>query len=118
MTMRWGAKFASVILMLGYLSLAATASSSAATTKTVTIAAATPQVGNCWFFGEATQPNDEWTPFAAWVYKNIPPFDLKRGDTLAFDSGVQNDFDIQVDIALAATTTNGGDANAGPFTTI
>jgi hypothetical protein len=100
------------------LALVWPASGDAASPKTITVAAATPNVNNCWPFGEATEPMDLWTPYFGFVYKNIPAFDLKRGDTLAFDSGLANDHDIQVDVALAATTSNGGDVNAGPFTTI
>jgi hypothetical protein len=100
------------------LGLAIPAIGGAATPKTITVAADDPQVDNCWPFGEASEPMDLWTPYFGFVYKNIPAFDLKRGDTLAFDSGIANDHDIQVDIALAATTSNGGDVNAGQFTTI
>jgi hypothetical protein len=63
-------------------------------------------------------PTDHWTPYFGFVYKNIPPFDLKRGDTLAFDLGSPNtDHDIQVEIAMAPAA-NGTDTNIGPFTTI
>jgi RTX calcium-binding nonapeptide repeat (4 copies) len=80
--------------------------------STVTIFPDTPDVGNCIPFGGEF---GEWTPFAAFFYKNIPAFELKAGDLLAFDLGVQNDFDIQLDIALARTTTNGGTVEAQPF---
>ena len=42
------------------------------------------------------------------VYKNIPAFDLKTGDTIAFDLSAQNDVNIQLQINMAATTSNGG----------
>jgi hypothetical protein len=93
---------------------------SAAVPKTITIAAATPAVGNCWPFDQVVDPddpNDHWTPYFGFVYKNIPAFDLKRGDTLAFDLGSPNlDHDIQVDIAMAPAS-NGTDVNTAPFTT-
>ena len=54
----------------------------------------------------------------AWAYKNVPAFNLKAGDTVAFDLTEQNDVDIQLQIAMAPTTTNGGDVNSGPFTQI
>jgi hypothetical protein len=100
------------------IGLALPAAGTAATPKTITVAAATPHVDNCWPFGEGSNPGDDWRPYFGFVYKDIPAFDLKPGDTLAFDTGLANDFDIQVDIALARTTVNGGDVNAGPFTPV
>jgi hypothetical protein len=94
---------------------------SAAAPKTITIAADSPGVGNCWPFDAAINPGDPtdvWTPYFGFVYKNIPPFDLKRGDTLAFDLGSPNtDHDIQVDIAMAPAS-NGTDVNTAPFTKV
>jgi hypothetical protein len=91
---------------------------SAAGPKTITIAAASPEVDNCWPFG-TVQGGGDWRPNFAFVYANIPAFALKPGDNLAFDNGGEaNDFDVQVDVALAPTTVNGGDVNAGPFTTV
>lgn len=116
--MREGRRLVAALALILGLGLAIPAIGGAATPKTITVAADDPQVNNCWPFGEASEPMDLWTPYFGFVYKNIPAFDLKRGDTLAFDSGVANDHDIQVDIALAATTSNGGDVNAGQFTTI
>ncbi len=49
------------------------------------------------------------------IYQNLPAFELKPGDTLAFDLGAENDFDIALDIAMAATTVNGGTDQAGDF---
>jgi hypothetical protein len=63
-------------------------------------------------FGRA----DVW-PQLGFVYKNIPAFDLKTGDTIAFDLGAQNNVDIQLQISMAATTVNGGDI-PGPYTTV
>ena len=117
-SVRQGRNLVGGLALIAGLALAIPAIAGAAAPKTITVAADDPQVSNCWPFGEATEPMDEWTPYFGFVYKNIPAFELKRGDTLAFDSGVANDHDIQVDIALAATTSNGGDVNAGPFTTI
>jgi hypothetical protein len=59
-----------------------------------------------------------WLPYAAYFYKDVPPFELKPGDTLAFDLIAVNDTDIQLEIALAPTTTNGGLTEAQPFTTV
>ena len=117
-SVRQGRNLVGGLALIAGLALAIPAIAGAAAPKTITVAADDPQVSNCWPFGEATEPMDEWTPYFGFVYKNIPAFELKRGDTFAFDSGVANDHDIQVDIALAATTSNGGDVNAGPFTTI
>ena len=116
--MREGRRLVAALALIAGLGLAIPAIGGAATPKTITVAADDPQVNNCWPFGEASEPMDLWTPYFGFVYKDIPAFELKRGDTLAFDSGVANDHDIQVDIALAATTSNGGDVNAGAFTTI
>ncbi len=65
-------------------------------------------------FGES----QSWDAYMVWVYKNVPAFGLKPGDTVAFDLSAQNDVDIQLEIALAPATTNGGNQNATPFTQI
>lgn len=52
------------------------------------------------------------------IYQNIPAFELTPGDILAFDLGKMNDFDIELDIHMAATTVNGGEEQAGEFTRI
>jgi hypothetical protein len=83
----------------------------------VTVGATTPQLGNCWPFGYGADPAG-WTPYLGFVYKDIPPFQLNTGDTLAFDLGVPNDVNIQMDIAMAPTLTNGGDQPAAAFTNI
>jgi hypothetical protein len=94
---------------------------SAASPKTITIAADAPSVENCWPFDQVVNPDDatdHWTPYFGFVYKNIPAFALKSGDTLAFDLGARNvDHDIQVDIAMAPAT-NGTDVNTAPFTRV
>src|SRR4029077_14191056 len=59
-----------------------------------------------------------WPAYMAWAYQDVPAFNLKAGDTVAFDLTEQNDVDIQLQIAMAPTTTNGGDVNSGPFTEI
>ena len=85
---------------------------------TLTVAPNTPAVGNAFFFGIGSGAAS-WNPFGGFVYKNIAAFQLKAGDTIAFDTaGVQNDFDIQMDIDLARTTANGGDVAAQPFTRV
>ncbi len=63
-------------------------------------------------FGRA----DVW-PQMGFVYKDIPAFDLKTGDTIAFDLGAQNNVDIQLQISMAPTTANGGDV-PGAYTTV
>ena len=92
----------------------------AATSKTITIAAGTPETGNCWPFGEsfnAMNPTDHWTPYFGFVYQNLPAFHLKTGDVLGFDLGSTNDHDFQADIALAPAN-NGTDQNTAGFTTV
>jgi hypothetical protein len=49
------------------------------------------------------------------IYQNVPAFELKEGDILAFDLGAVNSADVQLDIELASTTVNGGDAPVLPF---
>jgi hypothetical protein len=89
---------------------AAIASAQASTTVSVTPALRT---GSANFpFGRANL----W-PKMGFVYKNIPAFDLKAGDTIAFDLGAPNDVDIQLQIEMAATTVNGGEI-PGTFTTV
>jgi hypothetical protein len=88
-------------------------SAEAATTVTVTPSSPTmtPYTAP---FGQS----QNWIAYMAWVYKNVPAFDLKAGDTVAFDLSQQNDVDIQLQIAMAPTTTNGGNQNSGPFTQV
>jgi hypothetical protein len=89
---------------------------------TITIAPTdTLTIGNCFPFGGGgapAGPGSEWTPYMGFIYKNIPAFNLQPGDTLAFDLGQMGNTDIQLDIAMAATTVNGGTVNAGPFTKV
>ena len=99
---------AALTLAVAFL-LAPTASAD----TTVTINPTTPS-GNNQPFG-ATTGLCTWLPYAAFVYKNVPAFELKSGDTVAFDMRIPNDVDIHTDIALAPTTTNGGDTNAAAF---
>jgi hypothetical protein len=92
---------------------AAIGSAQAATTVNVVPAAPVPAI-----YGTPFGETESWDPYSAWVYKNVPPFSLKAGDTLAFDLTAQNNVDIQLDIAMAPTTTNGGDLNATAFTQV
>jgi hypothetical protein len=74
-----------------------------------------PNTGNCFPFGSGVA----WPPFAGFVYKNIPAFELRPGDTLAFDTNAVNNVDVQLEIALSRTTANGNDILAAPyFTTV
>lgn len=81
--------------------------------KTITVNPAAPSGNNSFPFGRG----DLWTPQMGFVYKNIPAFDLKPGETIAFDLGAQNEVDIQLQIDMAATTVNGGDL-PGAYTTV
>ena len=101
---------AAVAIMIGPAAIG-----SAQAASTVTITPTSPTLGiQSAPFGES----DVWTAYMAWAYKDIPAFNLKAGDTVAFDLTEQNDVDIQLQIAMAPTTTNGGDVNSGPFTQI
>jgi len=64
-------------------------------------------------FGRATL----WPPAMGFVYKDVPAFSLKPFDTIAFDLGMPNDVNIQLEIDMAATTVNGGDVPVA-FTTV
>jgi hypothetical protein len=100
---------ASAVVLLG-------AGASSASASTVTVGAATPNPaggGNSFPFSWST-----WTPYMGFVYENIPPFNLKTGDVVAFDTGVMNNTDIQLEIAMAGTTANGSNQPAGAFTTV
>lgn len=92
--------------------------STASASTTVTIAPASPQFGSCDPFGIGGASPSTWIPYAVWIYKNIPAFELKTNDVLAFDTGGLNDQDVQLDIELAPTTVNGGDIPTGPFTKV
>ena len=71
---------------------------------------------NCIPFGK---PYSSPTQYQGFVYANIPAFDLYAGDTLAFDLAALNDTDINVSIAMAATTSNGSaQPDGNGFTTI
>jgi hypothetical protein len=86
---------------------------SAGAAQTVTIAPSVPAVSNCFPFGASY-----WTPYFGFVYKNLPSFQLKAGDVLAFDTGAPNsDADADVQIELAATA-NGDDAPVQPYTAV
>jgi hypothetical protein len=85
---------------------------SAQAASTVNVNPASPFGGNSFPFGEG----DVW-PQMGFIYKNIPAFDLKTGDTVAFDLSAQNNVDIQLQISMAPTTINGGDIG-GAFTTV
>ena len=101
---------AAVTVMVGQ---AAIGSAQAAATVAVTPTSPT--------MGIQTAPfgaSDVWAAYMAWAYKDVPAFNLKAGDTVAFDLTEQNDVDIQLQIAMAPATTNGGDVNSGPFTQI
>ena len=90
--------------------------------KVETIYPDSPVVGSCAPFGIGPGGNPPtstpWGNFAGFVYRNLPAFDLAVGDAIAFDLGQANDVDIGLDIDLVATTVNGGDVPAGPFTRI
>ena len=82
----------------------------------VTISPVTPGVGNCFPFGAGNDTSlGDWRPYAGFVYQNIPAFNLLAGDILAFDLGDVNDTNIQLDIAMAPTTVNGGTVEASSF---
>jgi hypothetical protein len=85
---------------------------------TITVAPNEPDTAQCFPFGIGLDPGDPWTPHAAFFYRDVPAFELKPGDTIAFNLAGVNDADIQLEIALARTTTNGGIEEGQPFETV
>jgi hypothetical protein len=104
-------------LLLACLTTFGPAASPAAGDGYLTIDPDAPGLPNCWPFGHAATGAGGWGPFLAFIYKDIPPFELKAGDTLAFDLTIANGHDIGMRIDMAPTTVNGGDI-PGAFTTV
>jgi hypothetical protein len=104
----------SVVTVLG---IVAASPSHAAAETTITVFPAAPQLNNCWPFGLASG-GLTWGPHLAFIYRNIPAFELKAGDRVAFDTHAPNDTDIGLHIAMARTTVNGGTQEAQPFETV
>ena len=95
------------------------ASANGATTVNVTPDMPATSGDNCFPFGlGGIEDTTNWKPYMGFVYKDVPPFQLKTGDKLAFDLVAMNDADVQVKIELAPTTGNGGDTPSLPFTTV
>jgi hypothetical protein len=95
------------------------ASANGATTVNVTPDMPATVGNNCYPFGlGGIEDGNTWTPFMGFVYKDVPAFQLKTGDKLAFDLVAMNDVDVQVKIEVAPTTGNGGDTPSLPFTTV
>jgi hypothetical protein len=115
--MRRASRLGFVVSLVACAALALPAGGSAAAPNTITIGAAAPDTDNCWPFGTYTGAGN-WSPNFAFVYKNIPPFQLRSGDIVAFDLGSPNDVDIGLAMAMADTTANGNNVNDGPFTTV
>jgi hypothetical protein len=91
----------------------------------VTIAPASPAVGNCFPFGIGPLGNPPptgstigWGPYGGFIYQNVPAFDLLAGGVLSFDLAQLNDVNIGLDIYMAPTIVNGGTAEAGVFTKV
>ena len=82
-------------------------SAPAQASTTVSLLGNSTSMSNCIPFGsnyQATPPDSE---FMGFVYQNVPAFSLQAGDTIAFDLGLQNDYDIVMDVALATAASNG-----------
>jgi hypothetical protein len=99
------------VAALGLISFTAAAADAS---KTITVHANEGGASNCIPFGLGNAG-----PYNGFVYQNIPAFTLAPGDRIAFDNGSgTNAIDISMNIAMVATTTNGGDVPAGSFVTI
>jgi len=95
------------------------ASADGATTVNVTPDMPATGGDNCYPFGlGGLEDGNTWTPYLGFVYKDVPAFQLKTGDKLAFDLVAMNDVDVQLKIELVPTTGNGGDTPSPPFTTV
>jgi hypothetical protein len=82
--------------------------------QSITVAPNDPNAENTFPFGQGTG----WIPYMGFVYQNVPAFQLKPNDVLAFDLNTVNEVDIQLDIAMAPTVSNGSDVPAAGFTPI
>lgn len=89
-----------------------------AAAQDLTIFPDTPNVGNCFPFGNGGVLDEHWGPFMGFIYTNIPPFSIQPGDIIAFDLGQINGADVEVDIELARTVSNGSSDPEGPFVKI
>ena len=95
------------------------ASANGATTVNVTPDMPATVGDNCYPFGlGGIEDTAIWKPYMGFVYKDVPAFQLKTGDKLAFDLVAMNDVDVQLEIEFAPTTGNGGDTPSLPFTTV
>jgi hypothetical protein len=72
-----------------------------------------PNLGNCFPFWTGQL----WTPYAAFFYRNLPAFELKPNEIVAFDTNAVNNVDIQLEIAMAPAP-NGTTTENGPFTRV
>lgn len=90
-----------------------------ASSEEITVFPDSPSVGNCFPFGSGgVTPGELWTPYMGFIYQNIPPFRLVPGDTIAFDLGMMNGADVELDIELARASSNGSIDPEGPFTKV
>lgn len=107
-----------MIALLATATCLGMASSAQALAPVTTFAPAAPEAapGNCLPFGAGPPAIVTWTPYTALVYKNVPPFELERGDSIAFDLSTPNNTAVSFDLAMAPTSVNGGDIPSQPFT--
>ena len=62
------------VAMLALIAPLGAATSASAASPVVTIAQANPNTGsNCYPFGQGSG----WTPYTGFIYKNVPPFELR-----------------------------------------
>jgi hypothetical protein len=104
-----------VVIASALTASALSAGTAQAATVTVFPNDPNPTGTNCFPFGIGTSGADQWPPFAAFIYQNVPSFELNTGDTLAFDTNAVNDADIELDIELARTVSNGTIVQGEPF---
>jgi hypothetical protein len=101
-----------MVAAIAMLAIGQAAIGTAQASTVVNVNPSSPSGGNSFPFGQG----NIW-PQLGFVYKNVPAFNLKTGDTIAFDLGAMNDVNIQLQIDMAPTTVNGGDV-PGAYTTV
>ncbi len=84
----------------------------------VTLAPDTPGVGNTFPFGAGVPP--AWGPYFVFFYQNVPRFELQPGDSIAFDLGLPNnvDIEVQIDLAIHDGVPLPNTAAVGPYVTV
>src|SRR5262249_20166167 len=98
--------------------MAIAAPNAQASPQKVTVLPQIYSADNCFPFGTGGALLEDWKPYMAFLNKWSPASQLRPDDTLAFDTAEVNDANVQLQIDLAPTTSNGSDIEAAPFTQV